>query len=364
MVYGRAMSVRKSPRARAARSTAKGLFLFSISAGLYAGTVLATLLAPWWPLKLVFSLVNAFFLSTLFVIGHDACHEAFVPYRWLNALLARIAFLPSWHSYSGWQQAHNHVHHVWTNLRHKDYVWSPRCKEEYDRLPAWRRARERFYRSAPGLGAYYFFEIYLPKIIFPAQRHCGHKSAWRFLADDLLVALFIAAQAAFLVSASSRFGAPCPAAESLFFGQWLPFAIWNWLIAFLTLLHHTHPQIPWFDVPQEWSFYRGHVRGTSHVIFPSPINWFIHYIMEHTAHHVDSHVPLYHLAAAQESMRQAFHGDIVEHRFSLRSFRYLLRVCQLYDYRNHCWMNWAGVPTSSSTIEVTRQPADPQVTYP
>jgi omega-6 fatty acid desaturase (delta-12 desaturase) len=355
----RASDVRATiPAAARQRSTAKGLFLFTVGVGLYAGTLLATVLAPWWPLKLVFSLANAFFLSTLFVIGHDACHEAFVPYRWLNALLARIALLPAWHSYAGWQHAHNHVHHVWTNWRQKDYVWVPLSKEEYDALPAWRQSLQRWYRSLPGLGVYYFFEVYLTKIMFPVQKYRGHKSAWRFLADDLLVASFIAAQAVFLVYAPGWFGLSCSAIESLLFGQWLPFIIWNWLIAFLTLLHHTHPRIPWFNDAQEWSFYQGQVRGTCHVIFPSPINWFIHYIMEHTAHHVDSHVPLYHLAAAQESMRRAFTADIVKHRFSLRSFRYLLNVCQLYDYRNHRWLNWAGEPTSSSTVDVTQKPAE------
>jgi acyl-lipid omega-6 desaturase (Delta-12 desaturase) len=352
----RASDVRaKIPATARHRSTVKGLFLFSVGVGLYSGTLVATVLSPWWPLKLAFSLANAFFLSTLFVIGHDACHDAFVPYRWLNALLARIAFLPSWHSYAGWQHTHNHVHHVWTNLRQKDYVWVPLSKEEYDRLPGWRRALHRRYRSLPGLGVYYFLEVYLPKIIFPAKEYRGRKSAWRFLADDLLVASFIAAQAGFLAYAPSWFGTPCPILESLFFGQWLPFTIWNWLIAFLILLHHTHPRIPWFDDSQEWSFYNGQIRGTCHVIFPSPINWFIHNIMEHTAHHADSRVPLYHLAAAQKSVQQAFSGDIVEHRFSLRGFHYLLKVCQLYDYRNHRWMNWAGEPTSSSTIDLERK---------
>jgi acyl-lipid omega-6 desaturase (Delta-12 desaturase) len=341
----------KIPVAARHRSTVRGLFLFTLGVGLYSGTLLATVLAPWWPLKLVFSLANAFFLSTLFVIGHDACHEAFLPYRWLNALLARIAFLPSWHSYTGWQHAHNHIHHVWTNLRGRDFVWAPLDKEEYDHLPASRRALHRWYRTWPGLGAYYFFEIYLRKILFPGREQRGHKSGWRFLADDLLVAAFIAAQAAFLVYAPVWFGAPGTTVESLVFGQWLPFAIWNWLIAFLTLLHHTHPRIPWFNDLREWSFYGGQVRGTSHVIFPGPINWFIHSIMEHTAHHVDSRVPLYHLASAQRSMQKAFSDDIVEHRFSVRSFRYLLNVCQLYDYHNHRWMNWAGEPTSSSTFD-------------
>ncbi len=122
------------------RSTAKGLFLFGVGVGLYLTTFLGTVLAPWWPLKLVFALANAFFLSTLFVIGHDACHGSFVPYRWLNALLARISFLPSWHPYAGWQHGHNHNHHVWTNLRQRDYVWVPLSKDEYDSLPPWRQA--------------------------------------------------------------------------------------------------------------------------------------------------------------------------------------------------------------------------------
>src|SRR5271167_3089618 len=109
----RASDVRaKIPAAARQRSTVKALFLFGTGLSLYLGTLLATVLAPWWPLKLFFSLANAFFLATLFVIGHDACHEAFVPYRWLNRLLGRIALLPSWHSYAGWENAHNHIHHV------------------------------------------------------------------------------------------------------------------------------------------------------------------------------------------------------------------------------------------------------------
>ena len=219
------------------------------------------------------------------------------------------------------------------------------------RLPAWRRAIHRFYARSPAWAPTTFSNLSSQDHI-PGKTLSRPQAAWRFLADNLLVACFIAAQAAFLIYAPRWLGVSCPPIESLFYGQWLPFIVWNWLIAFLILLHHTHPRIPWFETLEEWSFYRGQIQGTSHVIFPGPINWFIHNIMDHTAHHADSRVPLYHLAEAQECMRKAFSADIVEHRFSLRSFRYMLNVCQLYDYRNHCWLNWAGEPTSSSTIEV------------
>lgn len=332
------------------RSTLTALALMGVGVALYSATLIGTVLVPWWPLKLLFSLANTFFIGILFVIGHDACHGAFTPYAWLNALLGRIAFMPSWHPYAGWEHAHNHVHHAWTNLRQKDYAWAPYSKADYDRLAAWRRRIVRFYRTPLGLGAYYFFDVYLQRTIFPSRKFRGHMRMRRFVADSLLVLAFVVAQGAFLIFASRRFGGGS-AVESLFFGQWLPFVLWNWLIAFLIFLHHTHPRIPWFDDSQEWTFYKGQILGTAHVQFPGPINWVIHNIMEHTAHHADPRVPLYRLGEAQESLARAFPDDIVEHKFSWRSFRYTLRTCQLYDYQAHCWTNWSGQPTSSRTLK-------------
>jgi acyl-lipid omega-6 desaturase (Delta-12 desaturase) len=333
------------------RSTATALALFGISVALYLATLVGTMFAPWWPLKLLFSFANTFFIGILFVIGHDACHGAFTPFAWLNAILGRVALLPSWHPYAGWEHAHNHVHHAWTNLCNRDYAWAPYSKTDYDRLSAWRRTIVRFYRTPAGMGAYYFFDVYLKRTIFPSRAFRGHMSVLRFVGDNLLVLAFVVAQGMFLVFASRLFGSGSSAVESLFFGQWLPFLMWNWLIAMIIFLHHTHPRIPWFDDPQEWSFYNGQILGTAHVQFPRPINWVIHNIMEHTAHHADPRVPLYRLGEAQQTLAKALRDEIVEHKFSWRSFRYTLRTCQLYDYRAHCWTNWAGEPTSSRTFE-------------
>ncbi len=348
----------KMPAGVRDRSLATALGLFFLGAGLYLATLVATVAAPWWPLKLLFSLANTFFIGILFVIGHDACHGAYTASAWLNGLLGRIAFFPSWHPYTGWGHAHNHVHHAWTNLRQKDYAWAPLSKDDYDRLPAWRRAVARLYRTPLGLGLYYFFDVYLRRTIFPKRDFRGAMRMSRFVADCFLVVAFIAAQAALLVVLTRWFGSRNSVIESLLFGQWLPFALWNWLIGFIIFLHHTHPRIPWFDDPEEWSFYKGQILGTAHVRFPGPINWVVHNIMEHTAHHADPRVPLYHLGKAQESLARAFPDDIIEHKFSWRSFRYTLRTCRLYDYRRHRWLGWTGEPTSSRTIEApAREPA-------
>lgn len=332
------------------RSTTTALVLFVVPTLLYLATLVAIVAVPYWPLRLLFSLGAGFFTAILFVIGHDACHGAFTNHRWLNNVIGRLALFPSWHPYTGWEHAHNHIHHGWTNLRGRDYAWAPLTKEDYDRLSAFGRFRERFYRSPFGFGAYYMLSVYLRRTLWPNAKFRGKTNMLRLAIDNLLCIGFIVAQAAAMLAAARWLRAEDSPWQLILFGQVLPFLIFNWLIGFLIFLHHTHPGIPWFDNQEEWSFYQGQVRGTAHVMFPGPINWLIQNIMEHTAHHADPRVPLYKLAEAQRSLEDAMPDDVLIHNFSFRSFFYTLRVCQLYDYREHCWVSYEGRTTSSCTM--------------
>ena len=71
------------------------------------------------------SLVAALWIARLFVIGHDACHGSYTPNKTLNKWIGRIAFLPSLTPYSLWEIGHNLAHHGFTNLKGRDYVWTP-----------------------------------------------------------------------------------------------------------------------------------------------------------------------------------------------------------------------------------------------
>jgi omega-6 fatty acid desaturase (delta-12 desaturase) len=339
------------------RSTWQAIAIFVPIAALYGITLIATVLAPYWPLRIAAAAANAVALSILFVLGHDACHGAFTPHRWLNAVLGRLALLPSWHPYAGWRHAHNHVHHAWTNLRPKDYAWAPLSKDEYDRLSPLAQWRVRFYRSAFGFGCYYFWEVYVKRTIFPSRSFWGNGRRAVLYADLALVAAFLFVQAALLLYLANWSGAnqsPLAILAILAVGQWLPFAIWNWLIGFLTFLHHTHPRVPWFNDKAEWSFFAGQIQGSTHVIFPWGINWMIQRIMEHTAHHADPQVPLYRLAEAQRSLEQAYLSDIVVHAFSFRSLRATTGACQLYNFEHHHWLSYSGERTSGPTLSIGR----------
>ena len=73
-------------------------------------------------------------IALLFRIAHDAGHHSHFRDRRLNSLVGHLCILPSYHPYSVWLLFHNKLHHGFTNLRSRDYIWIPLSKSEYDRL--------------------------------------------------------------------------------------------------------------------------------------------------------------------------------------------------------------------------------------
>ena len=259
-------------------------------------------------------------------------------------------FLPTWHSYTGWIHAHNHIHHGWTNLQSRDYVWAPLSLEQYGSLSRWRQFLVRFYRWWPGFGFYYMFEILLKKVmLFQPEMRRGKIRLWWVL-DDLFVALCLAGQAWAAVAIARHFQVnthPVPLILATLLG---PSFVGSWLIALVTYLQHTHPNVPWFQDLDEWNFFTGQVLGTTHTKFRHGIDRLVHNVMEHTAHHVDQRIPLYNLPRAQEELESAVEQLPVRHHFTWRSFKYLQLVCQLYDFERHCWLSFDGAVTSSQTV--------------
>ncbi len=323
------------------RSVVKGLALFALSGLFYWLSFVAALLPLHPALRVAASVVNGGMIALLFIIGHDACHGSLTPLPWLNKTLGRLAFLPSWHPFICWDLGHNRLHHSWTNLRGRDYVWVPLSKQEYDALPAWRRGLERFYRTLPGVGVYYAWEIWARHMIFPRASDRKRLAPGLLHADRLLVAAFIIAQITAAVFSARAFGVSSWLSIGL--AVVLPQVLWNTLMGLVILLHHTHPRVRWYDDPEEWTYYAGQVSGTVHVIFPWPIGPILHHIMEHTAHHIDPRIPLYNLPAAQRAAETAFQADVIRSPFTLANLRLVLGRCQLYDYRNHRWLRFDGV---------------------
>jgi omega-6 fatty acid desaturase (delta-12 desaturase) len=301
-------------------------------------------------LMLIYIGINGFFIGILFVIGHDCCHGSFTAHKWLNQLLGRLAFLPNLHLFTTWEYSHNVLHHSYTNVRNRDNAYVPFTFEQFNSLPTWRRTLERIYRSPIGLGLFYFLEHYLRYELFPTRaRRSPIKPAYIFHMDRLLVAGFLAIQISFLCWWASRVGvSPW---KFIVLGFVIPYSFWTYLMGFFTFQMHTHPLVPWYADEEDWSFFRGQIRGTPHIEFPALVDFILHNVMQHTAHHADQNIPLYNLRRSQKSLETAYGSDIVHVKWNFSGFVKVMRTCRLFDYQGHRWLDFDGTPKSPSLTD-------------
>ncbi len=330
------------------RSTVfRGVLLFSFNAAMYLAMFVGALLLPtsWWRAFCLVSLPLV--IGAMFVVGHDAAHHSLTPIGWLNRLLGRLSMLPAWHPYTSWSHSHNTMHHGWTNFKGRHPDFSPFSKAEFDALPLWRRWLERIYRQPLGIGLYYAIDFYLKHLIFPSQKDRSPFRLW-FHLDRLLVLAFVALQ--FVVAWALSAYTP-----ELVFSRTtlailcvvLPWATWMSFQGIVSFIQHTHPRTAWYDNQEEWSFYHVQLRSTTHVVLPWPIERMLHNIMDHPAHHIDPTIPLYELTASQKLLeQQAPEHSVVVHYWTPMEYLRTCRDCKLYDYRRHCWLDFAGNPTT------------------
>ena len=297
--------------------------------------------------KVFASLVAALWIARLFVIGHDACHGAYTPNKTLNKWIGRIAFLPSLTPYSLWEIGHNLAHHGFTNLKGRDYVWTPYSPKEFANLSWLRRQLERVYRSGVGQGVYYMVEMWWKKLFFPGRKHVSiRRSSYTW--DSLLVAAFGLAWIGGLTVWALHSGRSIW--SLLLFGFAVPFFLWNCLMGFVVYVQHTHPRVAWYERRDEWSANAGYATTTVHIKLKRPLDCLIHYILEHGAHHVNMGIPLYRLKEAQARLTATLDERLNAEAFTWRYYWNTVRRCKLYDFAQHVWMDFDGHVTSTPVV--------------
>jgi omega-6 fatty acid desaturase (delta-12 desaturase) len=332
------------------RNTTLALVLVLTDLILYALAMSATVWLSHPIAKIIAGCITGFIIGRLFILGHDACHQSLTPHRRLNTFIGRLVFLPSLTPYSLWHTGHDIVHHGYTNLRGYDFVWRPLSVDEYQALPRWRRALEKCYRSGWAPWAYYFIEMWWKRMYFPSRKQMPTQRR-EFQYDGLLVtvgALIWVVALAFAAHVTD---------QSIWLieltGFVIPFLFWNAMIGFVVYVHHTHPEVTWYQDKQQWGQAQPFVSTTVHLTFRFYIGAMMHHIMEHTAHHVDMSVPLYRLKKAQALLEQQLPGRIVIQAFSWRWYVNTAQRCKLYDYEQQCWLDFSGKQTSQPQANIT-----------
>lgn len=318
---------------------AMALAVLTLDLAVYAASWLGMVSGAGLGWQLALGVVNAVAIARLFVLGHDACHGSLFRRGWANQIAGRAAFLPSLTPYSTWELGHNTLHHGFTNLRGKDYVYAPLTKAAYVALPRWRQQVERIYRHPLGPGLCYAVEVWWKRLWFP-QPGAVEPYHRRFFFDSLGTAGLLAAQCAATLAAAERTGQN-PLLLTLT-AVVVPQVLWNAIMGLVTFQHHTHPDVAWFDDRKQWDPLAAQVENTVHVEFPWLAGKLLGNIMEHTAHHVDVKIPLFRLEEAQKELERHLPGQVPVQRWSWRSYAENCRRCQLYDYEKRRWLDFDG----------------------
>jgi omega-6 fatty acid desaturase (delta-12 desaturase) len=82
------------------------------------------------------------------------------------------------------------------------------------------------------------------------------------------------------------------------------------------------------------------MEGTTMLYVPVWLDFFLHRIFFHVAHHVDMRIPFYELPAACEEIRAAFPDVVISRKLRLRDFFANTRQCKLYDFEQGRWLTY------------------------
>ena len=335
------------PNERKVHRNVLGVSLVLINVVTWSALFALTLVVePLW-LKWLCSTILGVNTGVLFVIGHDLSHDALTSSKWFNRVGSLIAFLPSLNPPTSWDWGHNRMHHSWTNLATKDDGYPPPSLKQWRAMSLGRQLLHRLYHTVPGLTFYYLIDVWIRHIIFldrDERRQLRSRKMYAF--ELVLITVFILFQAWMVTRwgswGSIESGGLMWRAADVFLCVVWPFLVWNWIMTFVTIQHHTHPKVRWFDDQNEWSYFQSQIGGTVHMKFPRIIEVGFANIFEHTAHHADKRMPLYNLPQSQRALERQYPADVIVQQASLKHLRDVLRRCRLYDYRSHRWMDFDG----------------------
>ncbi len=283
--------------------------------------------------KLISGFLAGIAASGMFVLAHDAAHGSLFKNKWVAEIMGTIYMLPALNSYRLWCFGHNRIHHGFTSFSPIDWIWRPLTIDEYKSLSGFKKFLYRAERSFWGCGLHYIIKVWWPKMVMFMPDDLQASKVRAIKIGKLAVVLFALLIGTIYYSHQGWF--------SVFAALIVPFIVFNYVISLIVYIHHTHPQVPFFDERSEWNHTIGAVFCTTVIHTNWLVDKFItHHILIHTPHHADIRIPFYRLKTAFSSIKEHYSAYIHEYKLNFSTLLNIFKTCKLYDYKNHIWYNF------------------------
>ena len=320
------------PAACYQRSLYKAFFWFGIDFSFFFLGMFFIFAHPSIKYKLVGGLISGIATAMLFVWAHDAAHGALFKNRKIAEPLATIAMLPSLNIYRMWAYGHNKVHHGFTSFSPIDWIWRPLTPQQYQSLPKLQRLLYRVERNVFTCAFHYLRRIWWDEMLhFNPGKDKQQRQYYRNGKSFVLLYVLLISTLAY-VYAGGIIGILAVVI--------LPFVVFNYFIAMIVYLHHTHPDIPFFDLKKEWSHSVGALYCSTIIHCSKLSKMLLHNIMTHIPHHLDTRIPFYHLPRAYQALKKEYGKYFHEYRFKWTYVHNVFRQCKLYDFEKKLWMTF------------------------
>ena len=251
-------------------------------------TLIAAGIAPWWPLRLLLSVLGALLMVRAFITYHDYMHGSILrnsPVAWLLFRgYAAIALTPP----RSWRESHNYHHGHVGRISHASVGAFPVITTKMWREASTSaRASYRLQRHPLVVLSGYITIFAINICLLPLLRNPSKywDSALVLLAHGGLISLlwFIGGF------------------DLAFFTLLLPMAIASALGSYLFFAQHSFKRMQIIS-PESWTFYRAALESSSYMRLNRLMQWFTGNIGFHHIHHLNVRIPFYRLPEAMATI--------------------------------------------------------------
>ncbi|AOY90318.1 hypothetical protein BKP64_15635 [Marinobacter salinus] len=279
MRVGRALLEATKPYVE--ESSAKSWWYVGSTFGLMIAALTAAGVVPWWPLRLVFSVLGALLMVRAFITFHDYLHGAILKDSrmayWLFHAYGAVALTPT----RSWLASHNYHHGHTGQITAASVGAFPLITARmWQSSTRWQRFAYRAQRHPLVVLLSYPIVFGINITLIPLLKDPGKHI-------DSLIALLSHFGLIALLWAAGGF-------SLVFFVILLPMTLASAMGCYLFFAQHSFRRMQ-IASPEAWTYYRAAMESSSFMRMNPVMQWFTGNIGYHHIHHLNVRIPFYRL---------------------------------------------------------------------